>query len=100
MEAKERADREQWIENKFGIEATKRLQKYEMLRMTKSGSKDWKWRGSLVLKRSAILKLVAERRAAREGIVNDYAKELRANRGTKHITVVPEGQLEPGVVSL
>ena len=80
MEEKEKAERKKWIEDKFGIEATEKMHKYEQLRMTKSGSKNWKWRGSLALKRSVILKLVAERRAAREGVVEDFAKDMRARR--------------------
>jgi large subunit ribosomal protein L23 len=80
MGEEERAERDKWIETNFHIEEFKKRKKYELLRLTKAGSKDWKWRGSLVLKRSAILKLVAERRAMREGIIEDYAKDMRAQR--------------------
>jgi large subunit ribosomal protein L23 len=82
MGEKEREERENWIEEEFKIKETERMRKYELLRMTKSGSKDWKWRGSLVLKRSAILKLIAERRAARERIIESHAEEIRARRNS------------------
>ena len=80
MEEKEREEREKWIEETYKIKETLREQKYELLRISRSGSKDWRWRGSLVLKRSAILKLVAERRAEREGIIESQAEAIRARR--------------------
>jgi len=85
MSETERAERKKWVEQNFGVEESEKLRKMELLRLTKSGSKDWKWRGSLSLKRSNILRLVAERRAAREGIVEDYANELRAQRTTDSV---------------
>ena len=80
MSETEKAERGKWIEDRFFIKQTEKLRKMELLRATKSGSKDWRWRGPLSLKRSTILQLVAERRAAREGIVEDFAQQLRAQR--------------------
>jgi large subunit ribosomal protein L23 len=80
MGEKEREEREKWIEERFGIKDMEMKRKYELLRMTKSGSKDWKWRGSLVLKRSAILKSIAERRAAKEVVNEKEAREIRTRR--------------------
>ena len=73
MEQKERSEREKWIEDNFQIQATRAIQKYELLRLTKGQAKGWKWKEPMVTKRSHILRLVAEKRARREGLISDQA---------------------------
>ncbi|KAF8892060.1 mitochondrial ribosomal protein L23 [Infundibulicybe gibba] len=77
MAAKDRQEREKWIEERFQIQATRTAQKYEMLRLTKGQSKGWKFKEPLATKRSHILRLVAERRAKREGLIMEQVNEWR-----------------------
>ncbi|KAJ8520322.1 hypothetical protein ONZ45_g2858 [Pleurotus djamor] len=93
MEPKERADREKWIEEKFGIEQTEWQQKYELLRLTRSDSRQspgWKWRGPLISNRAQILKLVAERRAKREGLITSRVNEWREKRASGEEIIIPK----------
>ncbi|KAF8075001.1 mitochondrial ribosomal protein L23 [Lyophyllum atratum] len=69
MPTTERTQREKWIEDTFQIQATRSLQKYELLRMTKGQAKGWKFKEPLATKRSHILRLIAERREKREGLI-------------------------------
>ena len=80
MAAKERTEREKWIEDNFQIQATRAIQKYELLRLTKGQAKGWKFKEPMATKRSHILRLVAERREKREGLVIDQAIEWRQMR--------------------
>jgi large subunit ribosomal protein L23 len=80
MESKAREEREKWIEDKFSIEATRWMQKYELLRMTKGGTKGWKWSLPIATKRSHILRLIAERREKREGLILQQATEWQRMR--------------------
>ena len=80
MEAKDRAEREKWIEDNFQIQATLSSRKYELLRLTKGQAKGWKFKEPLATKRSHILRLVAEKRAKREGIILDQVSEWEQMR--------------------
>ncbi|KAF9462884.1 hypothetical protein BDZ94DRAFT_1193656 [Collybia nuda] len=80
MPAEARAEREKWIEDNFQIQATRSMQKYEMLRLTKGQAKGWKFKEPLATKRSHILRLVAERRQKREGLILDQASEWQQMR--------------------
>lgn len=80
METQQRSEREKWIEDNFQIQATRSLQKYEMLRLTKGQAKGWKMKEPLATKRSHILRLVAERREKREGLIIDQAQEWQQMR--------------------
>ncbi|GLB41787.1 putative ribosomal protein L23 [Lyophyllum shimeji] len=80
MPETERAEREKWIEDNFQIQATRSLQKYELLRMTKGQAKGWKMKEPMATKRSHILRLVAERREKREGLIIGQAREWQEMR--------------------
>jgi large subunit ribosomal protein L23 len=80
MESKQRTEREKWIEDNFQIQATRAIQKYELLRLTKGQAKGWKFKEPMATKRSHILRLVAEKRAKREGLVFDQATEWQQMR--------------------
>jgi large subunit ribosomal protein L23 len=99
METQARAEREKWIEDNFQIQATRSLQKYEMLRLTKGQAKGWKFKEPLATKRSHILRLVAERRQKREGLILDQASEWQQKRERgERITINkprPSGTIPP-----
>ncbi|KAF8219129.1 mitochondrial ribosomal protein L23 [Tricholoma matsutake] len=80
METKEREEREKWIEDNFQIQATRAIQKYELLRLTKGQAKGWKFKEPIATKRSHILRLVAEKRAKREGLIFDQVAEWQQMR--------------------
>lgn len=81
---KERVDRENFIESQFSIQQTRNMQKFELLRLTKGVL----LKAPFATKRSHILRLVAERRATREGLVAGYAAEFQEMRAKgEHINV-------------
>ncbi|KAG5647443.1 hypothetical protein DXG03_009373 [Asterophora parasitica] len=80
MPPAEREQREKWIEDTYQIQATRSLQKYELLRMTKGQAKGWKMQEPLATKRSHILRLVAERREKREGLIVGQVREWQNMR--------------------
>lgn len=88
MEPEERKLREEWIEKNFAIQHQRNLQKEEMLRMTKGqGRMSWKFNAPYATKRSHIIRLVNERREARENLVSGFAREMKALRQTgEHVT--------------
>jgi large subunit ribosomal protein L23 len=85
MEPEARKEREEFIERNFAIQHTRNLQKEELLRLTKGqGRMSWKFKAPYATKRSHIIRLVSERRAARENLVADFAsgmRELREEEG-------------------
>jgi large subunit ribosomal protein L23 len=80
MDGPQRAERERWLEDKFAIQGVKHLQKAEMLRMSRAGSKGWKWRHGVVAQRGQILQAIMERRAKREAVVEETAKGFAQSR--------------------
>lgn len=99
METQERAEREEWIEDNFHIQATRSMQKYEMLRLTQGQAKGWKFNEPLATKRSHILRLVAERREKREGLILGQAHEWQQMREKGERITISEpkspGELHP-----
>jgi large subunit ribosomal protein L23 len=96
MEAKERAEREKWIELNFQIQATRAIHKYELLRLTKGQAKGWKFKEPVATKRSHILRLVAEKRAKREGLIFDQAIEWQQMRERgETISIKSNSQIPP-----
>ncbi len=80
MGEEERQLREKWLEEHFGLQGQQSLRKSEYLRVTRKGSKDWRWRTGSTANRGNILRLIAEQRAAREHVilhVKSRMKELR-----------------------
>ncbi|PPQ90737.1 hypothetical protein CVT25_010127 [Psilocybe cyanescens] len=81
MPAREKKDREDWIEEKFSIKHTRALQREELLRMTKGqGRYSWKFNAPFATKRAHILRIVAERRNVREGAVSNFVGGIQALR--------------------
>ncbi|KAF8202473.1 hypothetical protein BJ912DRAFT_944909 [Pholiota molesta] len=81
MEPEARKEREEFIERNFAIQHTRNLQKEELLRLTKGqGRMSWKFKAPYATKRSHIIRLVSERRAARENLVADFASGMRELR--------------------
>jgi large subunit ribosomal protein L23 len=76
-----RQERAEWIEKHFVIQRTRSLQKEELLRMTKGdGKASWKFNAPFATKRPHILRLVAERREKREGLVADLVDGMKTLR--------------------
>ena len=76
MPEEERQERAEWIEKHFSIQHTRNLQKEELLRLTKGqGKASWKLNAPFATKRPHILRLVAERREKREGLVADFIRK-------------------------
>ncbi len=88
MEPEERKLREEWIEKNFAIQHQRNLQKEELLRITKGqGRMSWKFNAPYATKRSHIIRIVNERREAKEKLVSGFAKEMKALRQTgEHVT--------------
>ncbi|THH27294.1 hypothetical protein EUX98_g6886 [Antrodiella citrinella] len=82
MEASEREKRQNWLEEHFGLEQMQAEKQGMLLRMTRKGSGDWRWRTGATAQRGNILQRIAEQRAAREGIILETKtriQEARAN---------------------
>ncbi|RDB23745.1 54S ribosomal protein L23, mitochondrial [Hypsizygus marmoreus] len=95
MPSQEREEREKWIEDNFQIQATRSMQKYELLRLTKGQAKGWKFKEPLATKRSHILRLVAERRERREGLVLDQAREWQEMRERGELITIDKPKALP-----
>ncbi|KIL69452.1 hypothetical protein M378DRAFT_8099 [Amanita muscaria Koide BX008] len=80
MVEEKRQEREKWIEENYQIQQHRAIQKYELLRMTKGGSKGWNFKEPLATKRSHILRLVAERRGKREALVSGIVQQWQGQR--------------------
>lgn len=83
MTREEQEAREQSLEDQHHKTVLDVMRKTEMLRMTKTEvtwKPEWKWRGTTDIKRSNILRLVAEKRAKREGIVEGHVQAWREAR--------------------
>ena len=66
----EREERQKWLESAFFIQGLKEMRAWELLRMTKKGSKNWHWKkgddGHYTARRGNIIAAVAMQRAKRE----------------------------------
>ena len=80
MAEKERDERARWIEQTYQIQQHRAVQKYELLRLTKGGTKGWNFKEPFATKRSHILRLVAERREKREGVVSGIVQQWQEQR--------------------
>ena len=102
MPEKEQQERTKWIEEHFGIQENRNIQKEEMLRMTKGqGKASWKFNAPFATKKPHILRVIAERREKRESLVAglvDGMKTLRQRdekidyKKLKGLTSVPPPQ--------
>lgn len=87
-----REEREKWIEDSFNVKGARVMRKQIYLRMTKRGSKKWKWRSMATVGRSQILKAVAEARTKREYALTATAQLMNANRADNLPTDVIDAQ--------
>lgn len=85
MNAEDRKQREDWLEESFQIKDRLNTMKLEMLRMTRKQSEGWRWRTAQTAKRSNIVRLIAERRAQREEAIASLKERIRAAREGKPI---------------
>ncbi|KAG6891554.1 hypothetical protein C0992_004412 [Termitomyces sp. T32_za158] len=80
MPTQEKEEREKWIETNFQIMANRAMRKYELLRLTKGQAKGWDMKEPMATKRSHILRLVAERREKREGLIANQVHKWQEMR--------------------
>lgn len=95
MAGEEKKEREKWIEDNFQIQAHRSMMKYELLRMTKGQAKGWKFKEPFATKRSHILRLVAERREKREGLIQGQVYEWRQSRERGEIITMRQTATPP-----
>jgi len=66
----EREKRQKWLDDNFFVKDLKNMRTWELLRMTKKGSKNWRWKkgddGHYTAQRGKIIAAVAAQRAKRE----------------------------------
>ena len=86
MEASQRAEREEWLEEKFLIAEDAAQRKQQLLKLTKKNSKDWRWRTGVIASRKNIIQRIADQRAAREAVVADTKTRMQDAR-SKEIVV-------------
>jgi large subunit ribosomal protein L23 len=81
MSAEQKKEREAWIENEFATTKVNQDRKAEILRMTIGhGAAAFRFRPENETRRSRILKLVLEKKLAREQLVDQHAQEIREKR--------------------
>ena len=82
----EREKREKWLEDTFYIKRIKEMRTWELLRMTKKGSKNWHWKkgedGHHTAQRGKILAAVAAQRAKREQFLLETKERMTQSRAT------------------
>ncbi|PSR73867.1 hypothetical protein PHLCEN_2v10314 [Hermanssonia centrifuga] len=81
MAEAERKKREEYLETTFEVQSTDQTRKLIMLRISRAGSSGWRWRTGATAQRGNILRIIAERRAAREDLIDDVKGEMVAARG-------------------
>ncbi|KXN86603.1 54S ribosomal protein L23, mitochondrial [Leucoagaricus sp. SymC.cos] len=72
----QRTERQEWIEQNFHVQQTKHIRKLQLLRITQGTV----LKAPYATKRSHVLKLIAERRQKREGLVSQIAEEWKDMR--------------------
>lgn len=92
MSEAEREERQQWIEQKFQTGLIDEMRAYELLRLTRQGSKNWKWRGEATAKRGNILRQVMEARKQRESALAAVKESMLHQRsiGRPVLTDIPK----------
>lgn len=81
MTPEQKKEREDWIDAEFATKKVDQDRRAEILRMTIGhGSAAFRFRPENETRRSKILKLVLERKLAREQLVDKYAEEIREKR--------------------
>ncbi|KZT07406.1 mitochondrial ribosomal protein L23 [Laetiporus sulphureus 93-53] len=80
MTKEEREKRKGKLEEDFQLKSFDETRRGEYLRISRQGSKNWKWRTGVTAKRGKILEIISSRRAARESAVEEAKTRLLKNR--------------------
>jgi len=87
----EREKRQKWLEDTFFIKNLKEMRAWELLRMTKKGSKNWHWKkgddGHYTAQRGKIIAAVATQRARREQFLLETKERITRLRATGEAVV-------------
>ncbi|KAI0028893.1 mitochondrial ribosomal protein L23 [Vararia minispora EC-137] len=83
MSAEERSKYTKRLDQVFNVQERKDMVKRELLRYSRSNSKDWEWDGPLTVKRGVILRRIAEQRAARERKVENAKHDILFARAAR-----------------
>ena len=82
----EREKRQKWLEDNFFVKNLKEMRAWELLRMTKKGSKNWRWKkgedGHYTAQRGKIIAAVAAQRAKREQFLLETKDRMTLLRAT------------------
>ncbi|CCL98566.1 uncharacterized protein FIBRA_00566 [Fibroporia radiculosa] len=80
MNKQQREERLAWLERSFRINYYQDLRQGALIRMSRAGSKGWKWRTGATANRGNILRIIAERRAARERTILETKNKIQESR--------------------
>ena len=91
MSRVEREERQKWLEDRFFVKELKEMRTWELLRMSKKGSKNWHWKkgedGHYTAQRGKIIAAVAAQRAKREQFLLETKERMTQFRVTGETTV-------------
>jgi len=91
MPRPKREKRQKWLEDAFFIKSLKEMRAWELLRMTKKGSKNWHWKkgddGHYTAQRGKIIAAVATQRARREQFLLETKERITRLRATGEAVV-------------
>ncbi|KAF9234988.1 hypothetical protein BU15DRAFT_78450 [Melanogaster broomeanus] len=82
MDRAERKQREEWLEERFSIQAVVRWKRFEYARMSQAGSTSKEWRLTGYLRRDKILQEIARRRAITARDLEEVQRELAEHRAS------------------
>lgn len=80
MNKEDREEEQQWLEENFKIKETEDARKQIFLQLSRKHSEGWRWRTGVTANRRNIIRLIAERRAAREGAIADVKERIQSSR--------------------
>ena len=69
-----------YLEDILGMQKLRDERKMALLRLTKAGSSDWKWRTGTTANKGNITRLTAQRRAEREQAIADAKARIQEGR--------------------
>ncbi|GBE86149.1 mitochondrial ribosomal protein L23 [Sparassis latifolia] len=82
MNAADREKREKWLEENFGMKLLEDARTLELLRRTRGSGSKFRWRTGVTAQRGNILRIISQRRAARELAIADTKERMRESRQT------------------
>ncbi|PFH51913.1 hypothetical protein AMATHDRAFT_141410 [Amanita thiersii Skay4041] len=80
MSEEERQKKETWLEKAFGVQENRMARKIELLRISKRQGAAWELKAPYATKRSHILRIIAERREKREGLISNIVHDWQEKR--------------------